>query len=217
MPGVQAIGLELAAVRPSAGQHERRRRRAAPLHEVVERVRAEALELGVEVAGRARRPCSRTRRRGGCGCRAWSFRGSTSRGSSSACSVRDSRREPADRPDRGGSHPVRRLGGRGGGIGRRAGRPRQGADGRGPRARRRRSRGAHVWHQHRLRQVRVRTHSRGVRGGAAAPASAQPCVRRRGALSRRRRPRGDAPPREHAREGVLGSAHLDGRAFSSNA
>ena len=51
MPGVQALGLELAAsgrVQVSMNVVDVD---AAPLHEVVERVRAEALELGVEVAG----------------------------------------------------------------------------------------------------------------------------------------------------------------------
>jgi glutamate formiminotransferase len=51
MPGVQAIGLEL----PAAGRVQVSMNvvdvDAAPLHEVVERVRAAALDLGVEVSG----------------------------------------------------------------------------------------------------------------------------------------------------------------------
>ena len=39
MPGVQAIGLRLPGSGRDAGEHERDRRRRAPLHEVVERVR----------------------------------------------------------------------------------------------------------------------------------------------------------------------------------
>ena len=52
---------------------------------------------------------------------------------------------------------------------------------------------------------------RADRGAAAAPAP-QPRVRRRRALPARGRARGDAAPRERAREGLLGRPRRDGRA-----
>ncbi len=65
MPGVQAIGLDL----PGSGRVQVSMNvidvDAAPLHEVVERVRAEARARGVDVSGgRARRAHPRARRRG---------------------------------------------------------------------------------------------------------------------------------------------------------
>ena len=71
MPGVQAIGLRL----PSSGRVQVSMNvvdvERAPLHEVVERVRAEAMARDVEVAGRrARRARSGARLEGGRGRRA---------------------------------------------------------------------------------------------------------------------------------------------------
>ena len=74
------------------------------------------------------------------------------------------------------------------------------------------SRRAHLRRQHRVRPLRVRAHPGGAGGGAPAAPAAQPRVRRRGAVSRRRRSRGDAPARERAREGLLGRARRDRRA-----
>ncbi len=76
----------------------------------------------------------------------------------------------------------------------------------GPRGR------AHLRHQHRLRPLR-RAHdpARALRG-APASAAPKPCVRGGGALPRRGRPRRDAPPRQHAGEGLLGRARRDRRA-----
>ena len=176
---------------------------AAPLHEVVERVRAEARELGVEVAGGELVGLVPERVVAAAAAAGVELPGDRRVADPRArAAALDSRREPADRPDRGGSHPRPT-----------SGRPRWRDSPPGSadsarermaaarRARRRRSRGAHVRRQHRLRQVRVRTHPRRARGGAAAAAPAQPRVRRRRAVSRRGRPRGDAPAREHAREG----------------
>ena len=71
---------------------------------------------------------------------------------------------------------------------------------------------AHLRRQHRLRPLRLRVDpGRPGRGAAAAPAP-QPRVRRRRAVPGRGRARGDAAPRERAREGLLGRARRDGRA-----
>ena len=62
---------------------------------------------------------------------------------------------------------------------------------------------AHIRRQHGLRAVRLAGDPRGAGRGAPAPAAAQPCVRRRRAVSAGDRPRGDAAARERAREGLL--------------
>ena len=106
----------------------------------------------------------------------------------------------------------RRLGRRGRATTGGARRRRAGARRAGARVPRVAGRRPHVRRQHRLRALRLRVDPARAGGRAPASASSQPRLRRRRALPGRRRPRGDAAPREHAREGLLRRAGGDGRA-----
>src|SRR6476646_10097087 len=138
-------------------------------------------------------------------------------GNGKAGRVLDSRRGAADgdrphgrRPDRG-----RRLGSRRRGNGRQAVRPGAREDENRPRARgarRTREPRAHLRRQHRLRPLRGGRDPRGANRRAPASPPALPRVRSRRAVSRRDRPRGDAPARERAGQRQLRCTGRDRRA-----